>query len=163
MRAGTGFSYRDQTGSAIADPALRERIEQLAIPPAWSDVWIAPYPNGHIQATGVDAAGRKIPALLVVALLDHEEAIVSAHDDEDEGMKRMGRARHDRSIRFIGTRVDDVMTWLLAGCASCGGQSWRIACSQLHDRIPEGPRGAHEFATRHGMVMALWMVLHSAQ
>ena len=38
---------------------MRQRIEQLAIPPAWTDVWIAPYPNSHIQATGVDAAGRR--------------------------------------------------------------------------------------------------------
>ncbi len=43
----------------MRDPDVRERIEELAIPPAWQDVWICPYPMGHIQATGVDAAGRK--------------------------------------------------------------------------------------------------------
>jgi DNA topoisomerase-1 len=59
VRAGRGFSYRDTGGRPIADPALRARIEALAIPPAWTDVWIAPHPNGHIQATGVDAAGRR--------------------------------------------------------------------------------------------------------
>ena len=59
MRSGKGFSYQDQHGKAIADPDLRARIEHLAIPPAWTDVWIAPYDNGHIQATGVDAAGRR--------------------------------------------------------------------------------------------------------
>jgi DNA topoisomerase-1 len=59
VRAGRGFSYRDARGTAITDPELRARIEHLAIPPAWTDVWIAPYPNGHIQATGVDAAGRR--------------------------------------------------------------------------------------------------------
>ncbi|MCU1637983.1 MAG: hypothetical protein JWL94_630 [Microbacteriaceae bacterium] len=59
MRAETGFAYRDLAGLPITDPALRERIERLAIPPAWTDVWICPYPNGHIQATGVDAAGRR--------------------------------------------------------------------------------------------------------
>ena len=36
-----------------------DRIRELGIPPAWKDVWICPYPNGHLQATGVDAAGRK--------------------------------------------------------------------------------------------------------
>jgi DNA topoisomerase-1 len=51
--------YRDATGAAVDDPELRARIERLAIPPAWTEVWIAPYPNGHIQATGVDAAGRR--------------------------------------------------------------------------------------------------------
>jgi len=43
----------------VADAEMRARIEKLAIPPAWSDVWIAPYANGHIQATGIDAAGRR--------------------------------------------------------------------------------------------------------
>jgi DNA topoisomerase-1 len=59
VRAGTGFSYRDVSGSVISDPALRSRIEKLTIPPAWTDVWISPYPNGHIQATGIDGAGRR--------------------------------------------------------------------------------------------------------
>lgn len=43
----------------MTDPELKQRIAHLAIPPAWTDVWICPYPNGHIQATGVDAAGRR--------------------------------------------------------------------------------------------------------
>ena len=59
VRAGRGFSYRDVAGHPIKDPELRQRIEGLGIPPAWTDVWIAPYPNGHVQATGVDAAGRR--------------------------------------------------------------------------------------------------------
>jgi DNA topoisomerase-1 len=58
-RSGRGFSYLDAAGLVIADPELRARFSALAIPPAWQDVWIAPYPNGHIQATGVDAAGRR--------------------------------------------------------------------------------------------------------
>ncbi|MCU1407828.1 MAG: topoisomerase [Glaciihabitans sp.] len=57
--AGQGFIYQDAHGRTVQDPELRERIEALAIPPAWSDVWIAPYSNGHIQATGLDAAGRR--------------------------------------------------------------------------------------------------------
>jgi DNA topoisomerase-1 len=59
MRSGTGFSYRDPKGGSVADAEMRERIEKLAIPPAWTDVWISPYANGHIQATGIDAAGRR--------------------------------------------------------------------------------------------------------
>lgn len=59
VRAGRGFTYRDAHGETIRDAELRGRIEHLGIPPAWTDVWIAPYPNGHIQATGVDAAGRR--------------------------------------------------------------------------------------------------------
>jgi DNA topoisomerase-1 len=58
-RAGRGFSYRDVDGRTIRDRAIRARIEALAIPPAWTDVWICPWPNGHLQATGRDARGRK--------------------------------------------------------------------------------------------------------
>ncbi len=58
-RAGSGFVFLDQQGNRITDPDVVERIRSLAIPPAWQDVWISPYPNGHIQAVGTDAAGRK--------------------------------------------------------------------------------------------------------
>ncbi|HET9682228.1 MAG TPA: hypothetical protein VFP19_09335 [Candidatus Limnocylindrales bacterium] len=59
VRSGRGFSYRSPDGSLIRDPGLRGRIRALAIPPAWTDVWICPSPNGHLQATGRDARGRK--------------------------------------------------------------------------------------------------------
>ncbi|HVL26259.1 MAG TPA: hypothetical protein VM450_19365, partial [Thermomicrobiales bacterium] len=58
-RAGTGFFYRDARGERITDATTLERIAALAIPPAWNDVWICPAANGHIQATGRDAKGRK--------------------------------------------------------------------------------------------------------
>jgi DNA topoisomerase I len=59
LRRGKGFSYLDDEGDPLEEPEIIERIRALGIPPAWKDVWICPYPNGHIQATGVDAAGRK--------------------------------------------------------------------------------------------------------
>lgn len=58
-RAGKGFSYRDQRDERITDKTMIARIKGLAIPPAWTDVWICPSPNGHLQATGRDAKGRK--------------------------------------------------------------------------------------------------------
>ncbi|HEU0243078.1 MAG TPA: hypothetical protein VFQ75_04180 [Candidatus Limnocylindrales bacterium] len=58
-RAGRGFSYRSADGATIRDAATLARIRSLAIPPAWTDVWICPSPNGHLQATGRDARGRK--------------------------------------------------------------------------------------------------------
>ncbi len=57
--AGKGFSYRGPDGERITAKATLDRIKALAIPPAWTDVWISPSPNGHIQATGRDAKGRK--------------------------------------------------------------------------------------------------------
>jgi DNA topoisomerase-1 len=58
-RRGNGFEYRDCSGERIDEPEVLERIRELGIPPAWRDVWICPYPRGHLQATGTDAAGRK--------------------------------------------------------------------------------------------------------
>lgn len=57
--AGTGFSYRDLDGSTLPPGPVRDRLENIGIPPAWTDVWIAPFDNGHIQATGLDAVGRR--------------------------------------------------------------------------------------------------------
>jgi DNA topoisomerase-1 len=58
IRCGSGFRHVGPDGRAV-DPATRARIVELAIPPAWEDVWICAEPNGHIQATGQDDAGRK--------------------------------------------------------------------------------------------------------
>ncbi|MEH1056525.1 DNA topoisomerase IB [Micromonospora sp. CPCC 206171] len=58
-RAGKGWVFLDPRGEPVRDPEELSRLRELVIPPAWQDVWISPYPNGHIQATGVDAAGRK--------------------------------------------------------------------------------------------------------
>jgi DNA topoisomerase I len=57
-RAGKGFSYRDDEGRPLPAEDI-ERIRSLAIPPAWRDVWICPFDNGHIQAVGTDDAGRR--------------------------------------------------------------------------------------------------------
>ena len=57
--SGKGFRYVDATGATVTDAKTLERIRLLAIPPAWTDVWICPLMRGHIQATGRDARGRK--------------------------------------------------------------------------------------------------------
>jgi DNA topoisomerase-1 len=58
-RAGKGWTFFDKTGARITDAEEIQRIRSLAIPPAWKDVWICPWPNGHIQAVGTDDAGRR--------------------------------------------------------------------------------------------------------
>ncbi|WP_380070608.1 DNA topoisomerase IB [Dankookia sp. GCM10030260] len=58
-RVGKGFSYRQPQGGTVKDPATLRRIRALAIPPAWTQVWICLAGNGHIQATGRDEKGRK--------------------------------------------------------------------------------------------------------
>ena len=59
VRRGRGFSILDPDGERVDDPEVLTRVNELVIPPAWEDVWICPYPGGHIQATGVDQRGRK--------------------------------------------------------------------------------------------------------
>jgi DNA topoisomerase IB len=58
-RRGRGFEFLDPDGERIGEEETLARIRELAIPPAWEDVWICPHHRGHLQATGVDAAGRK--------------------------------------------------------------------------------------------------------
>jgi DNA topoisomerase-1 len=59
QRAKDGFRYLDANGKAVRDGATLARIKALAIPPAWENVWICPHANGHLQACGRDARGRK--------------------------------------------------------------------------------------------------------
>ncbi|MFI6166537.1 DNA topoisomerase IB [Nocardia sp. NPDC051052] len=59
VRRGRGFSYTTTDGAAVTDDETLDRIKALVIPPAWRKVWISPHPNGHVQAVGTDAAGRR--------------------------------------------------------------------------------------------------------
>lgn len=58
-RRGKGFAFYGPDGDLLTDDKTVQRIKDLVIPPAWKKVWISPYPNGHIQAVGTDAAGRR--------------------------------------------------------------------------------------------------------
>jgi len=58
-KAGKGWSFYDADGNLVKDKELAERFTKLVIPPAYTNVWISPYENGHLQFTGTDAAGRK--------------------------------------------------------------------------------------------------------
>ena len=59
VRAGQAFRYVDAAGRPVTDPDTLARVDALVLPPAWDDVWICPIAHGHIQATGVDARGRR--------------------------------------------------------------------------------------------------------
>ena len=58
-KARHGFDYRQPDGELVRDIDTLKRIRSLVIPPAWTGIWICPYSNGHIQATGRDKRGRK--------------------------------------------------------------------------------------------------------
>lgn len=59
IRNGKSFSYLDAAGKPVTDEETLDRIQKLVLPPAWENVWICQYPNGHLQATGTDALGRR--------------------------------------------------------------------------------------------------------
>src|SRR5438552_4066118 len=59
IRSGKGFCYRGPNGKCLRDRAELQRIRRLVVPPAWTEVWICADANGHVQATGRDARGRK--------------------------------------------------------------------------------------------------------
>ncbi len=82
LRRGRGFSYADARGRRITDVETLDRIRALAIPPAWEDVWICPYPNGHIQALGTDARGRR------------------QYRYHDEWRRRRDREKFDQMVEF---------------------------------------------------------------
>ncbi|HEX5469061.1 MAG TPA: hypothetical protein VFW80_08440 [Gaiellaceae bacterium] len=82
---GRGFEYLDEDGERIDDPETLDRIRELAIPPAWRDVWICPYSFGHIQAVGTDAAGRR-------QYVYHERWRVRRDQEKFDEMLRFARA-----------------------------------------------------------------------
>ncbi|MGY1857624.1 DNA topoisomerase IB [Modestobacter sp. SYSU DS0290] len=100
-RAGRGFSYRDESGALIKDDARLDRVRGLAIPPAWKDVWICPWPNGHIQAVGTDAAGRR------------------QYRYHDEWRARRDAAKHERVLE-ISHQLPDVRDEVVAALRKRG-------------------------------------------
>lgn len=93
-RCGRGFVYLDRRGKRISNPDVVARIKALAIPPAWTDVWICPDPRGHIQAVGVDARGRR-------QYRYHDEWRAARDRDKHDRMLELARAlpRLRRRIR----------------------------------------------------------------
>ncbi|MFJ7147430.1 DNA topoisomerase IB [Streptomyces sp. NPDC100445] len=85
IRCGQGFRYVDSDGERLADPGHLDRIRALTIPPAWRDVWICPWPNGHLQAVGTDAAGRR-------QYLYHEQFRAEQDRAKHEHVRQVARA-----------------------------------------------------------------------
>jgi DNA topoisomerase IB len=83
-RRGRGFGYYDADGKVIDDTDVVERIRTLAIPPAWEDVWICPFPNGHIQAVGTDQAGRR-------QYLYHDDWRTAQDADKHDRVRQLAR------------------------------------------------------------------------
>lgn len=112
VRRGRGFSYHTASGSLIESDREKERIQALAIPPAWTDVWICPHADGHIQATGRDSEGRK-------QYRYHPKWMEARSQEKFEGMAAFGavipriRRRVRRDLRRSGMPRDKVMALLV--------------------------------------------------
>jgi len=90
---GKGFSYEDPSGTPVTDTETLQRIKDLVIPPAWKNVWICPYPNGHIQAVGTDAAGRR-------QYLYHQRWQRERHEEKFDRVLEMSAALPDMRQRI---------------------------------------------------------------
>ncbi|MFV2176510.1 DNA topoisomerase IB [Actinomadura sp. LOL_016] len=94
-RSGRGFAYLGLDGRTLADPDERARVRSLVIPPAWRDVWICPDADGHIQATGTDAAGRR-------QYLYHEEWREQRDREKHEHVLDLAERLPDVRVRLTG-------------------------------------------------------------
>ena len=102
-KRGKGFEYIDgEIGERIDDPEDLARIRSLGIPPAWKDVWICPFPMGHIQAVGTDAAGRK-------QYLYHSKWRERRDQEKFEKMLEFARALPDLRNRCAEDLLGDVL------------------------------------------------------
>jgi DNA topoisomerase-1 len=127
VRRGRGFAYLDAGGVAVNDEAELARIQALAIPPAWTDVWISGHPNGHIQATGLDAAGRR---QYLYHSVWRERADRSKHERALDLAEALPSARRGvtRDLRGTGLGRDRVLAGafrlLDAGCLRVGSRQY---------------------------------------
>jgi DNA topoisomerase I len=131
VRRGKGFGYVGADGSAVS-PDDRERVKALVIPPAWQDVWISPYRNGHIQAVGTDDAGRR-------QYLYH-----------DAWHEARGREKHDRVLQ-LAKRLPDARKHVASELRESGFSRRRVTAAGLR-MLDAGlfRSGGEEYESEHG-------------
>lgn len=142
-RRGGGFKYVDALGRQLRDAAQLARIQKLAVPPAWTDVWISPQADSHLQATGRDARGRK-------QYRYHADWQAQRGQRKFDGLRRFGRVlpqlrRRVRQVlagpaeptreRVLATLVRLLdTTWLRIGNASYARENGSYGLSTLRNR-----------------------------
>jgi DNA topoisomerase-1 len=156
VAAGRGFDYRDAQGRRVNDTATLGRIKRLAIPPAWTEVWICPREDGHIQATGRDARGRK-------QYRYHADWRAVRDETKYERMIAFGRAlprirrRVARDLRRQGLGRGKVLatmvrlletTLVRVGNEEYARANGSVGLSTMRDRHVEVKRGTIEFEFR---------------
>ena len=152
--SGKGFAYHDQKGRRITDEKVLARIRALAIPPAWTDVWICPRATGHIQAVGRDVKGRK-------QYRYHPDWSVHAAETKFERLPEFARAlpklrrRVEADLNRRGVTRDKVLatavrllevTLIRVGNAQYAKQNRSYGLTTLHKRHLEVDGAALTFA-----------------
>jgi DNA topoisomerase I len=162
------FRYLDARGNAITDEEKLERIQALVIPPAWKDVWISPNPSGKLQATGVDAAGRRqylyhstFRALQEQAKFDGLIRFAERLPDlRAAAAEHMGRETLDRlHVSAIATRLINA-GWFRVGSERYARESRTYGITTLHKghvRV-RGHRIAFDFRGKHKTVVRTTLV-----
>jgi DNA topoisomerase-1 len=128
-RRGRGFSYAHPDGKRVTDDDTLQRIRGLAVPPAWSDVWICPWPNGHIQAVGTDAAGRRQYRYHAQWRLDRDREKFERMRDFGRVLPRL-RSRVTRDLKRDGLTRDRVLATVVrlldVGFFRIGGEEYAL-------------------------------------
>jgi DNA topoisomerase I len=160
-RAGRGFQYLDAKGQRIRNPDELRRFKSLVIPPAWTDVWICPRPDGHLQATGRDARGRKQyryhprwravrDATKYHRMIAYGDAVAQIRAQVDRDLARSGLTRE----KVLGTVVRLLETTLMRiGNTEYASANQSFGLTTLRDRHVEiaGANLRFEFRGKRGI------------
>jgi DNA topoisomerase-1 len=162
------FRYEDARGNRITDDEKLERISSLVIPPAWTDVWISPSPNAKLQATGVDAAGRRQYLYHPDFRAQQEQAKFNRLIQFAERLPdlRAAMAEHMDHDSLDRLRVSAVATrlindgWFRVGSERYARDSNTYGITTLHKRHVrvQGHRIAFDFRTKHRAVVRTTLV-----
>jgi DNA topoisomerase-1 len=155
-RAGKGFFYRTADGERIGKGPLLDRIKALVIPPAWTDVWICPTANGHLQATGIDARGRKQyiyhprwrewrDETKYHRLIDFAETLPHIRREVDAQLRRKGLAR-EKVVAAVVSLLEK--TLIRVGNESYAKENNSYGLTTLRDRHAEVNGGTIHFSFR---------------
>ncbi len=159
-RSGSGFAYHSAKGDVVRDRAVLARIRSLAVPPAWTEVWICPRANGHIQATGRDQRGRKQyryhprwrevrDAAKYERMVDFARALPGIRAAVAQDMRRPGLARE----KVLATVVHLLETTLIrVGNEDYAKENQSFGLTTLRNRhvAVEGPQLRFAFKGKSG-------------
>jgi DNA topoisomerase IB len=140
------FRYEDSRGNRITDEDKLRRIDELVIPPAWRDVWISPRPNAKLQATGVDAAGRR-------QYLYHPEYRARQEQAKYDKLVRFAEHLPDSATMSMIWRAGTQPDWTCALAVKLINSAGSVSAERYTKRIELGsPRTKTTSSVKPGLV-----------